>query len=61
MTGGSTGNQLEGNTAPGNDTDGNGDRDLFDANIGSGCVNIWRGNSFVTDNEGDGPGAGCIR
>ena len=25
------------------------------------CVNTWQANSFVTDNEGDGPGAGCIR
>jgi parallel beta-helix repeat protein len=59
--GGSTGNQLDGNQATGNDADGNGDRDLFDANIGRGCFNTWRGNSFVTDNDGDGPGVGCIQ
>jgi parallel beta-helix repeat protein len=38
-------------------------RDLQDFNL-PGCVNTWRSNSFVIDNESGaafGPGAGCIR
>jgi len=50
----STGNRLEGNRASGNIFD------LADENHPA-CVNTWRGNKFVTDNEGDGPKAGCIR
>jgi parallel beta-helix repeat protein len=50
-----TGNRLEGNRATGNTP-----VDLIDETIPT-CLNTWRGNSFVTDNEGDGPGAGCIR
>ena len=34
--------------------------DLVDGNLPP-CVNTWQGNTFVTDNEGNGPGAGCIR
>jgi parallel beta-helix repeat protein len=52
---GSTGNQLLGNLAT-----GNGGVDLEDDNLPA-CVNAWLGNTFVTDNEGNGPGAGCIR
>ena len=44
---------------------GNGGPDLVDRNLTvfdpPRCVNIWQRNNFVTDNEGDGPGAGCIR
>ena len=44
---------------------GNGGPDLVDQNLTvfdpPRCLNFWRGNNFVTDNEGDGPGAGCIR
>ena len=66
-------NRFEGNTATGNDTDGSGEADLVDLNLeegfffpdpAPGCVNTWRGNRFVTDNEDGaafGPGAGCIR
>lgn len=25
------------------------------------CMNVWRNNRFTSDNEGDGPGKGCIR
>ena len=50
-----TGNRIEGNVATGNSI-----FDLDDANQPA-CVNTWRGNAFVTDNEGNGPGAGCIR
>ena len=25
------------------------------------CINEWTNNTFYTDNEGDGPGAGCIQ
>jgi parallel beta-helix repeat protein len=62
-SGGATGNRLEGNTATGNGTNGGGDPDLFDGNLPA-CVNTWRGNKFVTDNEqgaAAGPGAGCIQ
>ncbi len=55
---GSTGNYLTGNTATGNAS-----ADLADLNLPA-CVNLWRGNRFVTDNETGaafGPGAGCIR
>jgi parallel beta-helix repeat protein len=51
-----TGNLLEGNRAT-----GNANTDLVDFNLPQACVNTWRGNRFVTDNEGDGPGAGCIQ
>lgn len=37
---------------------GNGDVDLNDENA---CDNTWKKNLFVTDNEGDGPGAGCLQ
>jgi parallel beta-helix repeat protein len=58
----STGNTLEGNTATGNDADRDGDPDLVDRNLPADpCPSTWRGNNFVTDNEGDGPSAGCIR
>jgi hypothetical protein len=63
--GGKARERLEGNQATGNDADGGGfDHDLFDANVGRGCFNTWRANSFVTDNEegaAAGPGAGCIQ
>ena len=54
---GSVGNRLMGNVASGNGTD------LADFNpvTAAGCANTWLGNVFVTDNEGNGPGAGCIR
>jgi parallel beta-helix repeat protein len=51
---GDEGNRLEGNRAVGNETD------LVDLNLPD-CTNTWRGNTFVTDSEGDGPEAGCIR
>jgi parallel beta-helix repeat protein len=50
----STGNRILANTVTGNSTD------LFEDNL-SACANLWQGNDFNTDNEGDGPGAGCIR
>jgi hypothetical protein len=50
----STDNRLESNRATGNGVD------LVDENLPA-CVNTWLGNRFATDNEGDGPGAGCIR
>jgi parallel beta-helix repeat protein len=56
---GTQGVRLTGNVA----TDNQG-VDLLDANLPGSCVNIWRGNSFETDNETGaafGPGAGCIR
>ncbi len=55
---GSVGNAFIGNTALRNRID------LADLNTrtgGSACANRWTGNRFVTDSEGDGPGAGCIR
>jgi parallel beta-helix repeat protein len=52
---GPTGNRLAGNRAT-----GNGGFDLFDGNLPA-CVNAWRGNDFLTDNENDGPGGGCIQ
>jgi parallel beta-helix repeat protein len=48
-----SGNLIQGNTALGNDTD------LGAFN--SACTNTWINNTFVTDTEGNGPGAGCIR
>jgi parallel beta-helix repeat protein len=33
--------------------------DMWDHN--AQCVNTWKGNTFNTDSEGDGPRAGCIR
>lgn len=39
-------------------------RDLQDFNLPSNCVNTWKSNTFVVDNETGpafGPGAGCIR
>jgi parallel beta-helix repeat protein len=52
-----TGNRLRGNQATDNTP-----VDLIDENpTATPCANTWRGNSFVTDNEGDGPGVGCIR
>jgi parallel beta-helix repeat protein len=54
---GSTGNHFDGNQATGNPG-----LDLEDVNLPANpCPNTWRGNVFVTDNEGNGPGAGCIR
>lgn len=38
--------------------------DLRDGDVqplSSICNDLWRNNTFVTDNEGDGPGAGCIQ
>lgn len=55
---GASGNVIRRNTALGNRAG-----DLVDLNLPS-CVNIWRGNNFVTDNElgsDRGPDAGCIR
>jgi len=52
---GTSGARVEGNTATGNS-----EFDLRDDNLPA-CVNTWLGNRFVTDNERDGPGAGCIR
>lgn len=50
-----TGNRLQGNTAL-----TNGGVDLRDDN--PGCdTNVWKSNTFATDSEGDGPGAGCIK
>jgi parallel beta-helix repeat protein len=34
--------------------------DLYDGNLPS-CLNTWKNNSFNSDNEGDGPDAGCIQ
>jgi parallel beta-helix repeat protein len=51
--GDNSGNVIQGNTALSNGGD------LADFN--PACVNTWTNNTFVTDSEGDGPGAGCIR
>jgi parallel beta-helix repeat protein len=48
------------NRVVGNTVTGNRNFDLADNNLPA-CVNTWQGNAFVTDNEGNGPGAGCIR
>jgi len=48
-----TGNTLRSNTALANTT-----ADMWDNFV---CENTWSSNTFVTDNEGDGPGAGCIQ
>jgi hypothetical protein len=49
--------RLEGNRARNNTP-----FDLIDGNpTATPCANTWRGNSFATDNEGNGPAAGCIR
>ena len=54
---GATGNRLAGNRAI-----GNAGLDLTGENLSADpCPNAWRDNRFATDNEGDGPGAGCIR
>jgi parallel beta-helix repeat protein len=59
---GSRGNRLVRNRATGNDANNDGtEQDLTDRNLSSGCVNTWLDNSFATDSEDDGPGAGCIR
>jgi parallel beta-helix repeat protein len=50
-----TQNAITGNTAQNNSP-----VDMQDENLPN-CVNKWSGNTFGTDNEGDGPGAGCIR
>ena len=51
----SFGSRIQGNLVLGNSI-----VDMRDDNLPD-CVNNWKGNTFVTDNEGDGPGAGCIR
>jgi hypothetical protein len=56
VTPGSTDNQFLGNTATGNSPG----PDLVEGNLPA-CSNSWLANVFVTDNEGNGPGAGCIR
>jgi parallel beta-helix repeat protein len=56
--GGSAGVRVANNVAT-----GNGEFDLLDQNVPT-CVNTWRRNRFVTDNESGaafGPRAGCIR
>ena len=52
---GTPGSHIQGNLVLGNGND-----DMADENLPS-CVNTWKGNTFETDSEGDGPGAGCIR
>jgi parallel beta-helix repeat protein len=54
---GSSGNFIEGNTAQSNGLD------LADYNNNSppDCSNAWMNNTFATDSEHDGPGAGCIQ
>ena len=51
---GSSENVIEGNTASGHKVD------LGDFNLPA-CINTWESNTFVTDSESDGPGAGCIQ
>jgi len=48
-----------GNLVQQNTSLGNGTEDMTDWS--DECVNTWTANNFVTDSEGDGPGAGCIR
>jgi parallel beta-helix repeat protein len=55
LSSGATGNLVQRNTAQGHFLD------LRDENLPAACVNTWRDNTFATDNEGDGPGAGCIQ
>ena len=50
VSSGATANQILGNSATGNSLD------LEDGNLPA-CVNTWRGNTFVTDNEGGRPSA----
>lgn len=38
----------------------NADYDMYDGNLPA-CVNFWTRNTFSSDNEGDGPEAGCIQ
>jgi hypothetical protein len=47
-----------GNLFIGNASHNNGGFDMSDF---SSCANRWVANAFVTDSEGDGPRAGCIR
>ncbi len=35
--------------------------DIFDEWLPDECLHTWEDNVFETDNEGDGPSAGCIR
>lgn len=53
-----------GNTVDSNTALGNFGVDLADDSIpfhGGACRNNWKKNTFDTDSEGDGPGAGCIQ
>ena len=52
-----------GNTFKVNTAFSNGVFDLADRNPGAppACLNSWQKDKFVTDNEGDGPNAGCIQ
>jgi parallel beta-helix repeat protein len=55
----STGNRLTLNRSVDNGLESG--FDMEDLSLPDACVNTWRANSFETDNEGDGPGSGCIR
>jgi parallel beta-helix repeat protein len=57
---GATGNRFTLNKSVDNGLSGSG-FDMEDQNLPDSCVNTWRANLFETDNEGDGPGTGCIR
>jgi parallel beta-helix repeat protein len=60
LLGGSSTIPAIGGLIQGNLSVANGTLDVVDGNLPA-CLNRWRGNTFETDNEGDGPGAGCIR
>jgi hypothetical protein len=55
VSAGSLGNRIISNSVVNSGT-----VDMFDRNVNCG-TNVWQRNIFSTDNEGDGPSAGCIR
>jgi parallel beta-helix repeat protein len=60
LLGGSSTIPAVGGLIQGNLSLANGTLDMSDGNLPA-CLNRWKGNTFETDNEGDGPGAGCIQ
>jgi parallel beta-helix repeat protein len=49
-------NLIQGNTALENKM-----KDMEDDNLPENCINLWRHNTFKTDNEDNDPNAGCIQ
>jgi CSLREA domain-containing protein len=56
LIGATSGNVIVSNTSLGNGAD-----DMSDSSAPTPCSNTWLTNMFQTDNEQDGPAAGCIR